>query len=72
MAASSDHGLYLLEKTSVSEESIFKFGGGLTGHHGRINDIAFCGGRGENGVRYVASVSGQLPSFYISLFPDLF
>ena len=68
MAASSDHDLYLLEKTSVSEESIFKFGGGLTGHHGRINDIAFCGGRGENGVRYVASVSGHYHLLHLILF----
>ena len=57
-AASSDYGLYLLTKTSVSEEFIFKFGGGLTGHHGKINDMAFCGGGDENGMRYVGSVSG--------------
>lgn len=64
-AASVDFGLHLLTKTSSGTENVFPFGGGLSGHHGKINDICFCGGRNEDNVRYVATVSGQ-SSFYFS------
>lgn len=37
------------------------FGGGLSGHHGKVNDMSFCGGRGEDSHRYVATVSGKTP-----------
>ncbi|KAF8623975.1 hypothetical protein AX15_006129 [Amanita polypyramis BW_CC] len=69
-AASSDYGLYLLAKTSVSEEFMFKFGGELTGHHGKINDMAFCGGRGKNSMRYVGSVSDDKMLMVWDLYPD--
>ena len=62
-AASADFGLYLLTKSQDEGENIFPFGGGLSGHHGRVNDITFCGGGGEDSTRYVATVSGV---FYIS------
>jgi len=55
--AAVDFGLHLLTKTSKEDEYIFPFGGGLSGHHGKVNDISFCGGRGEDSSRYVATVS---------------
>ncbi|GBE82570.1 WD40-repeat-containing domain protein [Sparassis latifolia] len=56
-AAGADFGLFLLSKTVGSEEDVFPFGGGLSGHHGKVNDMAFCGGRTEDSSRYVATVS---------------
>ncbi|KAJ3761852.1 hypothetical protein EV360DRAFT_36960 [Lentinula raphanica] len=56
-AASADYGLHLLTKTASGPEDIFHFGGGLSGHHGKINDITFCGGMGIESSRYVATVS---------------
>ena len=53
-----DFGLHLLTKSEDSPERIMSFGGGLTGHHGRINDITFVGGQDDN-ARHVATVSGQ-------------
>ncbi|KAH9483812.1 hypothetical protein JR316_0003290 [Psilocybe cubensis] len=57
VAATSDFGLHLLTKSSTSSEYIFPFGGGLSGHHGRVNDMVFCGGWDEDSSRYVATVS---------------
>lgn len=57
--AGADFGLYLLMKSPLEGESIFPFGGGLSGHHGKINDMTFCGGRSEDSARYVATVSGK-------------
>lgn len=31
----------------------------MTGHHGKINDMTYCGGHGEESSRYVATVSGE-------------
>lgn len=45
--------------TKKDGEFIFPFGGGLSGHHGRVNDMAFCGGWGDDSARYVATVSGS-------------
>ncbi|KAG6869003.1 hypothetical protein C0993_005661 [Termitomyces sp. T159_Od127] len=55
--ADADFGLHLLRKSFQGDETTFPFGGGLTGHHGKINDMAFCGGRGEDSSRYLATVS---------------
>ncbi|KIK63831.1 hypothetical protein GYMLUDRAFT_71952 [Collybiopsis luxurians FD-317 M1] len=55
--ASADFGLHLLTKTASQEEYVFHFGGGLSGHHGKVNDITFCGGTGPESSRYVATVS---------------
>ncbi|KAG6850464.1 hypothetical protein H0H93_012885 [Arthromyces matolae] len=55
--ADADFGVHLIAKSYQDHESIFSFGGGLTGHHGKINDITYCGGRGEDSARYVATVS---------------
>ncbi|TFY74404.1 hypothetical protein EWM64_g9610 [Hericium alpestre] len=41
-AATSDFGLHLLTKTHDAAEDVFPFGGGLSGHHGTINDMTFC------------------------------
>ncbi|KAJ7764487.1 hypothetical protein DFH07DRAFT_867220 [Mycena maculata] len=57
-AASADFGLHLLTKLPTSDETVFPFGGGLSGHHGRVNDMTFCGGKGADSTRYVATVSG--------------
>ncbi|KAG6833204.1 hypothetical protein H0H87_010267 [Tephrocybe sp. NHM501043] len=57
VVADAEFGLHLLTKSPQEGEARFGFGGGLTGHHGKINDIAFCGGRGEDSSRYVATVS---------------
>lgn len=59
-AAGDDYGLHLLTKSSSAEEYIFPFGGGLSGHYGRVNDITFCGGWSDDSARYVATVSGRL------------
>ncbi|KIP02652.1 hypothetical protein PHLGIDRAFT_26486 [Phlebiopsis gigantea 11061_1 CR5-6] len=56
-AAGAHFGLFQLTKAHDAEEEIFAFGGGLSGHHGKINDMAFCGGQSEDGWRYVATVS---------------
>lgn len=57
-ASGADFGLRLLTKSFAAIESIWLFGGGITGHHGKINDMSFCGGRGEDSHRYLATVSG--------------
>ncbi|KDQ59396.1 hypothetical protein JAAARDRAFT_32955 [Jaapia argillacea MUCL 33604] len=56
-AAGADFGLHLLTKTPNTEETVFPFGGGLSGHQGKVNDMSFCGGRSEDSARYVATVS---------------
>ncbi|TFK26364.1 hypothetical protein FA15DRAFT_667446 [Coprinopsis marcescibilis] len=55
--ATDDHALHLLTKSANQPEYIFAFGGGLSGHHGIINDMTFCGGWTEDSSRYVATVS---------------
>lgn len=57
-AASSNFGLHLLTKTPDVDEVIFPFGGGLSGHHGLVGDMTFCGGPTDDIARYVATVSG--------------
>lgn len=57
-AAGADFGLHILTKSSITSENTFPFGGGLSGHHGKINDMVFCGGWDEDTARYVATVSG--------------
>ncbi|PCH38782.1 hypothetical protein WOLCODRAFT_136435 [Wolfiporia cocos MD-104 SS10] len=57
VAAAENYKLYLLTKSAEHEEHVFEFGGGINGHHGKINDMTFCGGRGEESMRYLATVS---------------
>ena len=57
-AAGADFGLHLLTKSATAIESTWPFGGCITGHHGKVNDMSFCGGRGDDSHRYVATVSG--------------
>ncbi|CAL1703833.1 unnamed protein product [Somion occarium] len=57
VAAGYNFGLYLLTKTRNGDENVFSFGGGISGHHGKINDMTFCGGHSEDSSRYVATVS---------------
>ncbi|KAF5391849.1 hypothetical protein D9757_001626 [Collybiopsis confluens] len=56
-AASADFGLHLLIRSASQAEEVFHFGGGLSGHHGKVNDITYCGGTGPEASRYVATVS---------------
>lgn len=60
MVSTNDFGLHILSKTPSGDESAFRFGGGLTGHHARINDLTFVGGQDHMSARHIASVSGQL------------
>ncbi|KAJ2936684.1 hypothetical protein H1R20_g411, partial [Candolleomyces eurysporus] len=55
--ATEDFGLHLLSKSSTEAEYIYPFGGSLSGHHGLINDMTFCGGWSEDSSRYLATVS---------------
>lgn len=68
VVAGADFGLHLLTKSSSGSEDIYSFGGGLSGHHGKVNDMVFCGGWDEDSARYVATVSGQFHIPYIFLF----
>ncbi|KAF7295232.1 WD-REPEATS-REGION domain-containing protein [Mycena indigotica] len=70
VAASANFGLHLLTKSShASNEHIFAFGGGLSGHHGCVNDISFCGGFGDDAARYVATVSADALMLIWDLYP---
>ncbi|VDB88620.1 unnamed protein product [Peniophora sp. CBMAI 1063] len=66
VCATSDFGLHVLSKEG-SEESIFDFGGGLTGHHAAISALTFCGGAGS----YVASASADHMLIIWDLSPQL-
>lgn len=68
VVAGADFGLHLLTKSPSGSEEIYSFGGGLSGHHGKVNDMVFCGGWDEDSARYVATVSGQ---FHIPYFISL-
>lgn len=57
VASTQNIGLHILTKGFDSKEEVYSFGGSLTGHHGRINDVCFVGGH-DGGARHVASVSG--------------
>jgi hypothetical protein len=59
-AAGADYGLHLLTKSPTTSEQFFPFGGGLSGHHGKVHDMTFCGGQTKDGARYVATVSGNV------------
>ncbi|KAL9714904.1 hypothetical protein Ac2012v2_001564 [Leucoagaricus gongylophorus] len=68
-AAGDDQRLYLLNKKTNSEESIFPFGGGLSGHHGRVNGMSFCGGQDEDSTRYIATVADDKMLMVWDLYP---
>jgi len=70
-AASANFGLHLLTKLPTFEETVFSFGGGLSGHHGRVNDMTFCGGKGADSTRYVATVSDDKMLMVWDLYPSL-
>ncbi|KAG8997532.1 hypothetical protein FRB94_007625 [Tulasnella sp. JGI-2019a] len=54
VVASEDKCLRRLLRSSKQQERVKLFPGGLTGHHGRINDVCFC--TSETYQNYVASV----------------
>ncbi|KAL1947489.1 hypothetical protein VTO73DRAFT_13213 [Trametes versicolor] len=70
-AAGADYSLYLLSKSASEEEEIFPFGGGMSGHHGKVNDMTFCGGRSEDSSRYVATVSDDKMLMVWDLHPSI-
>ncbi|EGN92011.1 hypothetical protein SERLA73DRAFT_191705 [Serpula lacrymans var. lacrymans S7.3] len=70
-AASADFGLHALTKSFTSDETAFPFGGGLSGHHGTVNDMCFCGGREQDSARYVATVSDDKMLMVWDLHPTL-
>ncbi|KAJ7684840.1 hypothetical protein DFH06DRAFT_1156822 [Mycena polygramma] len=70
-AASANFGLHLLTKLPNSDETVFAFGGGLSGHHGRVNDMTFCGGKGADSMRYVATVSDDKMLMVWDLYPGI-
>ncbi|KAG2061396.1 hypothetical protein BDR06DRAFT_1016493 [Suillus hirtellus] len=70
-AAASDFSLHLLTKSSTSSENTFAFGGGLSGHHGKVNDMCFCGGRDQDNARYVATVADDKMLMVWDLHPAL-
>ncbi|KAG1778608.1 hypothetical protein EV702DRAFT_1219177 [Suillus placidus] len=70
-AAASDFSLHLLTKSSTSSENMFAFGGGLSGHHGKVNDMCFCGGRDQDNARYVATVADDKMLMVWDLHPAL-
>ncbi|KAK0210490.1 hypothetical protein DFS33DRAFT_296876 [Desarmillaria ectypa] len=70
-AAGIDYGLHLLTKLPKDEESMFHFGGGLSGHHGKVNDMCFGGGRGRDASRYIATVSDDKMLMVWDLLPSV-
>ncbi|KAI0049675.1 hypothetical protein FA95DRAFT_1537636 [Auriscalpium vulgare] len=70
-AASADFGLHLLTKSVDQPEDVFPFGGGLSGHHGTVNDMTFCGGPSDDSARYVATVSDDKILMVWDLYPAL-
>ncbi|KAI0086674.1 hypothetical protein BDY19DRAFT_995682 [Irpex rosettiformis] len=72
LAAAGEHySLFHLTKSFSSSENVFSFGGGLSGHHGKVNDMAYCGGQSEDSWRYVATVSDDKTLMVWDLFPTL-
>jgi len=58
--AGEDLNLRLLKKDfEDDDENIFIFGGGLSGHRKKVNELTWCGGFGEESFRFLASVSGR-------------
>ncbi|KAI0340149.1 hypothetical protein BDW22DRAFT_1486417 [Trametopsis cervina] len=70
-AAGAHFGLFHLSKSHNEAETIFPFGGGLSGHHGKVNDMAFCGGQSEDSWRYVATVSDDKMLMVWDLSPSI-
>lgn len=70
-AAGADFGLHIMTKSHTASELVLPFGGGLSGHHGKVNDMSFCGGRGEDSHRYVATASDDKMLMVWDLNPSL-
>ncbi|KAH8829701.1 WD40-repeat-containing domain protein [Flagelloscypha sp. PMI_526] len=69
--ATADYNIHVLTKSYTGSSNIVSFGGGLSGHHGRINGLAFCGNRGMEGGRYLASCSEDKVLMIWDLQPNL-
>jgi len=69
VVSTHDFGLHKLSKTPSGNKPIIHFGGGLTGHHGRITDLAFVGGQNFR-ARHVASVSEDKNLIVWDLYPS--
>ncbi|ESK88421.1 hypothetical protein Moror_14743 [Moniliophthora roreri MCA 2997] len=64
-AAGSDFSLVHLTKSANEPENIFHFGGGLSGHHGKITGMSFS----EDSAQYVATVSDDKMMMVWDLYP---
>ncbi|EPQ58505.1 hypothetical protein GLOTRDRAFT_137202, partial [Gloeophyllum trabeum ATCC 11539] len=65
--ATDDFDLAICTKSREEGENVGKLGAELTGHHGRVNDMTFCGG----GARYLATVSDDRLLLVWDLYPDI-
>ncbi|KIY51943.1 hypothetical protein FISHEDRAFT_64060 [Fistulina hepatica ATCC 64428] len=71
IAGTSDYGLHILTKPATKDARVFDFGGGLSGHHGKINDITYCGGETADSTKYVATVSDDKTLMVWDLNPSI-
>ncbi|TFL05816.1 WD40-repeat-containing domain protein [Pterulicium gracile] len=69
-AATQDYRLHLYSKTPTQSENIFSFGGGISGHHGTVTGMTFCGGLNDDASRYLASVSDDKILMVWDLYPS--
>jgi len=65
----ADNTLRLLTESATHGAEVFAFGGGLSGHQGRINDICFCIA-GEGSSRYIATVGDDKVCIVWDLYPS--
>ncbi|KAF8590022.1 hypothetical protein K439DRAFT_1628231 [Ramaria rubella] len=71
VVAGEDLNLRLLNKShDDASDDIFVFGGGLSGHRRKVNDLTWCGGFGEDSYRYLASVSDDKILIFWDLTPS--
>ncbi|TFK55337.1 hypothetical protein OE88DRAFT_1675095 [Heliocybe sulcata] len=68
--ATDDYDLHVCRKAHNEGESVFTMGAEETGHHGRVNDMTFCGGRTEGSPRYLATASDDKHLLIWDLYPS--
>jgi len=64
----ADGTLRLLTESATHGAEVYPFGGGLSGHRGRINDICFCTA-GDNYSKYIATVGDDKLCIVWDLYP---
>ncbi|KZT28638.1 hypothetical protein NEOLEDRAFT_1161100 [Neolentinus lepideus HHB14362 ss-1] len=68
--STDDYDLHVCTKSHDEGENVYTMGAELTGHHGRVNDMTFCGGRTEGSPRYLATVSDDKVLLIWDLYPS--